>query len=165
MGHAFDTEAARVICEDAEDELGIAIVSLDLAKLIRVAESHHLDSDRSRMTRIGWSLVRLSIDDSGRINVSFESHINLGPGSTIEPGTQRRQKLEDLTVQIAFDRLEWLDSAEKDHPTSQRLPAIYKPYMPVNEGVADKEKMRIVRKYRGLVGQARSSRIYEDAMF
>jgi hypothetical protein len=75
---AQTTQAARVVGQDSEKQLGAREKLFGFVQLIRVVEGHLLDTMLGSITHIGLGLAGLGVDDAGRLHTYFEDLFDLG---------------------------------------------------------------------------------------
>ncbi len=79
-------EAGGIVCQNAQEELGIGEMGFGFVKLICVIECHLLDALRGCIAHIGFGLAWLGVDDAGRIHAQREDLFDLGLGRTVKTG-------------------------------------------------------------------------------
>ena len=102
--HAQLDNALRIIGGNAEVQLGVGEVLLDLVQLVMVVKSHLLDAVLGGVADVRLGLARLGKDNAVRVDAGREDQFNLGLGGTIEARAQFGQEPDHGRVGIAFDR-------------------------------------------------------------
>ena len=101
---AQSAKTGRVVGEDAEVQLRLWKVLLDLVELFGVVKGHllHLLVSGIANERIG--LAGLSVDDASRVDAHVSNLLNLLLGRTVEASSQLRQESKHSRIRITFNR-------------------------------------------------------------
>lgn len=101
---AEPAQAAAVVGEDAEDELGVGVEPDDLVELVGVVKRHHLDVVLGGVADERAGLARVRVDDPAGRHAEREHERDLGVGGAVETRPERGEQPQHVRVGVALDR-------------------------------------------------------------